>query len=192
MGFCGDYYDFYGNRVSIDNETDVHLVGIGSNVEIGHNSCNKLSRHEILNGVNFKIKSGYFEDINSTLYDGASLVVEENCKIKSKTHFRISFFRTTKIGRDSIIGEHCIFMNGDGHGIYDLKTGKNINYDLNNIKPEKNQIIFGDNVKIGANCFVLAGAHLNNNCTALDSSLINKSFPENTTIAGNPAAEVTI
>lgn len=47
--------------------------------------------------------------------------------------------------------------------------------------------MIGNNVFIGMNSTILKNVHIGNNCIIGANSLVNKSFPDNVVIAGNPA-----
>jgi len=49
------------------------------------------------------------------------------------------------------------------------------------------QIVIDDGCFIGAHSFILKGVHLGKNCVVGANSVVTKSFPENSIIAGNPA-----
>lgn len=48
-------------------------------------------------------------------------------------------------------------------------------------------IRIGDNVFIGYNCLLLPGIEIGNNCVIGAGSVVTKSVPENSVVAGNPA-----
>ena len=49
------------------------------------------------------------------------------------------------------------------------------------------EVVIGNNVFIGMNATILKNVHIGNNCIIGANSLVNKSFPDNVVIAGNPA-----
>ena len=64
---------------------------------------------------------------------------------------------------------------------------------LRNIKPElKNvdimkKIIIGNNVHIGINAIIMPGVTIGNNCIVACGSIVTKSVPDNSIVAGVPA-----
>jgi serine acetyltransferase len=48
----------------------------------------------------------------------------------------------------------------------------------------------GDNVNIGANCIIIGDISIGDNCIIGAGSVINKSFPANSIIVGNPGIKV--
>ena len=47
--------------------------------------------------------------------------------------------------------------------------------------------VIGNNVDIGANCIIIGEIIIGDNCIIGAGSLVNKNFPENSIIVGNPA-----
>ena len=64
-----------------------------------------------------------------------------------------------------------------------------INHDpanpANHLPPE--DVHIGDDCWIGMNSVILPGVHLGNNVTVGAGSVVTKSFPDNSIVAGNPA-----
>lgn len=95
----------------------------------------------------------------------------------------------TAEGTKIIIGDECVFsiniklICGDGHTIFDTETGKNLNS-----APEMiHSIIVHKHVWIGANVVLLDGTEIGADSVVGAGSIVNKEFPENCIIAGNPA-----
>ncbi|NBR15729.1 MAG: hypothetical protein EBU01_14295 [Crocinitomicaceae bacterium] len=73
-----------------------------------------------------------------------------------------------------------------------ISTALSTNNDPSTLHLEKpvklsNDILIGDNCWIGANVFVRGGVQIGNNTTIGANSVVTKSFPENSIIAGVPA-----
>ena len=83
------------------------------------------------------------------------------------------------IGADCMFSEYISFVNNDGHPIFDVKSGKQIN--------TKKDIIVGEHVWIGIKATILSGTEIGEASIIGADSLVNKKFPNNCIIAGNPA-----
>lgn len=84
-----------------------------------------------------------------------------------------------KIGNDCMISTNVVIMANDGHPIFDVKTGKHIN--------EGQDIIIGEHVWFGIKCTILSNSEVGNGSIIGANSLVNKKFPNNCIVAGNPA-----
>lgn len=99
-------------------------------------------------------------------------------------------------GKNVYIGNDCLFSrdvtvwSGDGHTIFDVRTGKNIN----SSEPEKNipdnMVVVGDHVWVGDGALVLNRSNIGDGSIIGAKTTVKKSFPNNCSIAGNPAALV--
>ncbi|CAI3199458.1 MULTISPECIES: hypothetical protein [Clostridium] len=83
------------------------------------------------------------------------------------------------VGADCMFSEYVSFVNNDGHPIFDVKSGKQINGQKN--------IILGEHVWVGIKCTLISGTHIGEASIVGANSLVNKTFPNNCIIAGNPA-----
>ncbi len=57
-------------------------------------------------------------------------------------------------------------------------------------KLETQPVIIGDNVWIGMNAVILKGVHIGDNSVVAAGSVVTKSVPANTIVAGNPARPI--
>ena len=98
------------------------------------------------------------------------------------------------IGHNCIIGGH----GGVKIGKYTMIGGQSYiissNHKFDNIDvpymlqgENTKEIIIGNNVWIGANCTILPGVTIGDNCIIAAGSVVTKSFQTNLMIAGNPA-----
>ena len=85
---------------------------------------------------------------------------------------------------DVVIEDECLMsiniklLAGDGHAIFDMATGENIN------KNKNNNIIIKKHTWIGANAILLAGTKISEDSIIGAGSVVKGSFPQNCIIAG--------
>ncbi|WFF39531.1 acyltransferase [Moraxella nasibovis] len=83
------------------------------------------------------------------------------------------------IGKNCLIGLNFTAINSDFHGLA-IQNRTNSNYLSADIK-------IGDNVFIGNNVTILKGVSIGDNCVIANGSIVTKSMPANSIIAGVPA-----
>jgi|TARA_B110000240_G_C13409046_1_gene414375 putative colanic acid biosynthesis acetyltransferase WcaB len=104
------------------------------------------------------------------------LGVEININAKIGSGFRLFHGQGLVINGDSIVGNNCLFRNG-----ITLGTKLNQNGELSKAP------ILGHNVCVGSNTVIIGEVTIGNNVVIGAGSVVVKSFPSNTVIAGNPA-----
>ncbi|EGH4468685.1 TPA: acyltransferase [Campylobacter lari subsp. concheus] len=112
------------------------------------------------------------------------------CIIKRDTYLNnnfslISYKHKIIIGERCLIGTNFSAINSDFHGI-------TINNRNNPEKILSADIIIGDDCFIGNNVTILKGVKLGKGCVVANSSVVTKSFKENSLIGGNPAKLIKI
>ena len=186
----GKYLDIYNNEIISDRRDNIiSFFGQGISVFLG-------APKKVSEGIPHLI-----------CYDQSKIVLEDNISISGNCIFTAYWTSYIMICRDTSfadgteirahscgevhIGSDCMFANsvrilcGDGHAIYDLHTGKNINSDPN-INENDLKVYLGGHVWIGRESFLL-------NCKIGDGSIVGarafvkKSFPNNCIVAGVPA-----
>ena len=75
------------------------------------------------------------------------------------------------------------FLFAPGTTIVSVNHGVNNEYKDVNTKP----VVIGNNVWLGANVIILPEVNLGDNVVVGAGSVVTKSFPSNSIIAGNPA-----
>ena len=113
-----------------------------------------------------------------------TLFIGENCEMGDMTH--IVAHEKVEIGNNVLIASKC-FISDTNHGAY-----KGEEQDSPEIPPNQRKLItmpvkIGDNVWIGENVIILAGANIGNGCIVGANSLISGTIPNNTIAAGSPA-----
>ncbi|MFX0132346.1 MAG: acyltransferase [Candidatus Hodarchaeota archaeon] len=120
-------------------------------------------------------------DIESPLFfhnckDYKNLIIGSNCHIGKNVFLDL---------KDKIIIKHNVVISMRCNIITHLDMSKS---DLKKkYPPTHNKIIINRNCYIGANSTILKGVELGENCLISAGSVVTKSFPSNSLVAGVPA-----
>ncbi|MCM3485081.1 acyltransferase [Kocuria rosea] len=85
-----------------------------------------------------------------------------------------------RIGKDCLLGPNVVVVS-ENHGFDDIETP------IRAQKPERAPVAIGDNCWIGAHVTITAGVHLGSGCIVGAGSVVTKSFPSDSIVAGVPA-----
>ena len=118
-----------------------------------------------------------------------ALFIGENCEMGDMTH--IVAYESVKIGNNVLIASKC-FISDTNHGAY-----KGENQDSPDTPPNQRKLVtkpvkIGNNVWIGENAVILAGAEIGNGCIVGANAVVKGCFPDHTMIAGAPARVIKI
>lgn len=184
---AGKYLDSQGNQIDVNLGAThaCHARFVGKN--------NRLIIHPKAN-----LKNAYME----FMMDNAVVTIGENVRMTG--NWRIGQNCTMSIGKNSsstnsvyitcaegasvLIGEDCMFATNnqirtdDAHPIYDVNTGKRLNL--------SKDVVLGNHIWIGFGAMLMGGAKVGDGCVIGANSLVNKSHPNNSIIAGTPAKTV--
>lgn len=126
-----------------------------------------------------------FNDINDS-----SIRVGDFCTFERNLEFHANSGKKIIIGRDCMFSHDIDLWSGDGHSIFDVKTGENINSIYENQPVHRNQIVIGEHVWVGKGTFIMHGTNIGNGSIVGAKSVVKGFFPNNCSIAGNPASQV--
>lgn len=129
--------------------------------------CGKLILSEC--GKNVNIEKG--AEFSSDLKIGNNSGIGVNALISSG----VTIGDDVMMGRDCMIYTNNHGMKDNGVPMWRQESGK------------VNPVIIGNNCWIGGRVIILPGVHIGDGCVIGAGSVVTKSFPENSVIAGNPA-----
>jgi acetyltransferase-like isoleucine patch superfamily enzyme len=173
----------------------IHGISAGSNVLFfGKVKVNKsprslivLGRGTILNASNHRNSlEARGPIILKTIFPGSVIIIGEDTGITSAT---ISAALRVEIGRRVLVGAGALITDSDHHYVRDA-PGKSRRHSGIPRPREKDGVVIGDDVFIGARSIILKGVHLGPNCVVAAGAVVTKSFGSDSVIAGNPAVLV--
>lgn len=133
-------------------------------------------------------------ELSPYLQLGKGVVISSFCKFKATD-------APLHVGRDSGFATGC-FISSHGRGIEigaHCVVGPNVSITSSNYQTVLNGVPFkhqgqtskgvkiGNNVWVGSNVTILDGTVVGDNCIVVANSLVNRRFPPNCIIQGNPA-----
>lgn len=151
----------------------VHLRGVlvGDNVTIGRNAWIQTNKQtDPVNDSKIK-KPGQF--------NSGRIIIGDNTQIGRNV--LLSAIKNIKIGKDCLLAYNVSIVDHD-HNVENIKVSP-IHSGLSKPRP----VIIEDESFIGAHSFILKGVHLGKHCVVGANSVVTKSFPAYSVIAGNPA-----
>ncbi len=157
---------YLGNKFSSENHMEIDLyyhsrICINDNFIIKHFGAD-------LGFVRFLAEffSKITIDENVSVGDNLQIVAVQNSQIN--------------IGKDCMLSKDITIRAGNSHNIYDIDKHENIS------KKGRN-VIIGDHVWIGYRAILFNGCKIDSGSVVGINTFINKKFPANCSIAGNPA-----
>lgn len=171
-----DVDDALLNNVSILVQGDNNHIRIGKGTKVTNVQIKIYgSGHTLIIGENCKIKSGtfWFEDESCFISVGDKTTIEDAEIAVTEPDSSIT------LGDDCMLSAGIDIRNGDSHSILDLQTNQRVNF--------AKDIFIGNHVWIGAGVQVLKGVNIGSNSIIGTRSLVTKSVPENSVATGLPA-----
>jgi len=108
----------------------------------------------------------------STISIGDNVCINNNCFICSEGE-------GIEIGSDTLIGFDCEIIDTDFHDLDPDRRSTGA--------PRTSKVIIGKNVFIGNHVRILKGVIIGDNAIVGNSTVVTRSVPDNTIVAGNPA-----
>ncbi|MFC1825312.1 acyltransferase [Thermodesulfobacteriota bacterium] len=117
--------------------------------------------------------------VHGKIYVGKrkNIIIGEGCSVNRGVV--IQGFNDTKIGKRAVLSVNCILLDGNLDHAGLVKTGKRLHF--------PSHVHIGDYVWIGAAAIILPGVTIGSRSIVAAGSVVNKSFPEDVLVAGNPA-----
>lgn len=157
---CGEYF-FVNRGMSIRG---------GNYIEIGKNFTG-------MSLIRFECWEEYIDEKFSP-----SLIIGNNVSMNNNIH--IGCINKIHIG-DNVLLASNIFITDHFHGFVDSRD-KNIPPFLRPLY-SRGPVVIGDNVWIGENVTIMPNVNIGKSCIVGANSVVTKSFPDNSVIAGVPA-----
>lgn len=171
---------FYGKGLKIDVYSDVELK-IGDNVKAVKNTLwifQDTVSCTIGNDCAWWSEGSELVCFENTICTiGNDVRINENCKMIMPGNTFLS------IGDGCIFGKYVTIRTNDGHPIYDIKTGRQ----LNDARSKKRGVVIRDHVWIGQDVIILYNSDIGVGSIVGAKSLTKGKYPNNCIIAGVPA-----
>lgn len=187
------------NHIVIDNETNgINLefnLTANSSIHIG-SKC-RFTAKTIFQTINYNgfsdvriMEQCRFTNALFRLYNSghtSSILINPLCTFESNIEFHANSGKKIIIGKDCMFSHNIDLWAGDGHTIFDVMTGENINSDYERLPEHRNKIVIGEHVWVGKGAFIMHGTDIANGSIIGAKSVVKGKFPNNCSIAGNPA-----
>lgn len=115
--------------------------------------------------------------------DKKTFFIGDNCEIGDMTH--IVAHEKVEIGNNVLIASKC-FISDTDHGSYKGTHQSSPKIAPNQRRLVTNPVKIGNNVWIGENVVILAGAEIGDGCVIGANSVVKKKIPANTIVCGSP------
>lgn len=213
----GNYFDSYGNSIEGFNSVlgKVIIRGFNNHIMFGKNvvTARFLTFDLCANAcidIGENVKFDAPSQIESKGFEyGSSLKIGNDCAFNRGALFRFytpssaiigdhctassQFALHVNLGKKAIIGRDCMFSfenelwAGDGHAIFDVKSGECTNRDMSETYRPSNYLVIGDHVWVGKQAFIMHGSNIGSGSIVGAGSIVKGVFPNNCSIVGNPA-----
>lgn len=179
----GCYHDEFNNI--IEAPSDLHNVQVqffGKNNRVVINKDANLKNTFIEfrgNDANFTIGKNAKIHGSFRLGYGCSITIGNDTSSTNGVYVTCAEYTKITIGNDCMFATNNQIRTDDSHGIYDVNTGRRVNF--------SKDIIIGNHVWIAYGATILGGAAIGDGSVVGAYSLVKKSIPNNSVAAGIPA-----
>lgn len=176
------YKDIYGNEYTGRNHNIKIRLSNGSKVIIEDNCKFGNACIESFNSSAVRIGDGIIFVGNTFIHSNTFSEIEINERTSSGTNSQIIAIQNSKvtIGKNSMLSSDVIIRAGNSHNIFDLENKENLVKD-------GYSVAIGDHVWVGTRSTLFNGCEIGSGSIVGINTFVNKKFPSNCSIAGNPA-----
>lgn len=172
-------------------------------------SCTLLGKMILMDYADMCVNEGCYLKGKIFLQSKATLRIGKECAIRANTmdirdetncfignnvttgeNFlaSVSDYTSLQIGDDCMFSHEVAIYTNDGHGIFDVELGENINS-----TPEENasrKVVIGNHVWIGFRTMILYKTVIGDGSIIGAYSLVKNKFPNNCMVVGIPAKDI--
>lgn len=112
---------------------------------------------------------------------GAELVIGDRVYVGYRNNFSIA--KSLRIGSDTIMAPSVLIYDNPSHPMSPAARLRNEPFDLEDASP----VVIGCNCWLGTGAIILKGVTIGDGSVVAAASVVTKSVPPNTVVAGNPA-----
>lgn len=169
-----------GVKILMGNYSEMR---VGMNTELRARMNVWMASHCFLSiGMDNKI----LLDSELTMFDNSKLLIGNKNSMFKKNLILCHSFTETVIENDSMFAAEVEIINGDGHSIFDVSTGKKINC-MKTATSEKRTIKISNHVWLGQRCMVLSGSVIEEGSIVGANAVVKNHIQNNCIVAGSPA-----
>ena len=154
-------------------------IEIGSMCNIRDNKWTTQSQSHLKLG-----NGGQYYPGEMWLEENSRIIIGRDFSIRYEYNFSACRYTQIIIGDDVMCSTNVYFLSNDGHSIFDVRTGMNINSTEEISKSRK--ILIGSHVWIGANSMILYNTEIHDGSIIGAGSLVKSEIPNNCIAAGVP------
>ncbi len=134
-----------------------------------------------------------FTDVLTRVYSSehtSSILINDSCTFETHLELHANSGKKIIVGRDCMFSHDIDLWAGDGHTVFDVTTGENVNSDYESLPEHKNLLVIGEHVWVSKGSFIMHGTNVGMGSVIGAMSVVKGTYPNNCTIAGNPAKMV--